>query len=328
MLNEIQEYAEYTSPVKDMQVMRLMPNLFMKDNKLRGLVRAITVVARAELEHVGYFEATMEQQRELIDEVIGRLRQWCGFESAVCAEEKSDTCRSWLEQYYKEIIEPMGKAGTLTWAEVVKKKAKQFELTIVGSINKTSKTDTRLAIYYEKIVANAIYLGPLKRYYLVCREGAEEALENNGKKLRVYGKGCKKWDCEKADNVLRLVSAYLLKQRLTGTKANHVNMTDLGYWAQHKKICDSEYYHTKDNVIQYKKKPIYSFETIKESVTKIVVNPLYLADFDFQLVDEDEFAGAAPGYTWFADLGAGKSLKKEARYEKMKRKVRDREVLS
>ena len=53
MLNEIQEYAEYTSPVKDMQVMRLMPNLFMKDNKLRGLVRAITVVARAELEHVG-----------------------------------------------------------------------------------------------------------------------------------------------------------------------------------------------------------------------------------------------------------------------------------
>ena len=53
MLNEIQEYAEYTSPVKDMQVMRLMPNLFMKDNKLRGLVRAITVVARAELEHAG-----------------------------------------------------------------------------------------------------------------------------------------------------------------------------------------------------------------------------------------------------------------------------------
>ena len=332
MLNEIQEYTEYTSAIKDMPVLRLMPDLFMEKNKLRGLVRAMTVVARAELERVGYFEASLEEQSGLIVSVISALRQWCGFAETV-GTELGPGCNEvgWLEQYYKKVIEVTERSGLLSWEEVVKKKARQFETTIVGAINKTSEADTMLSISYEKIVANAVYLGPLKRYYLVCREGAEEALESNGSKLRIYGKNRKQKDCEKADNVLRLVAAYLLKQRLTGTEANQVNMTDLGYWAQNKKVCDSEYFRSvnkgKEYGIQYKKKRIYSSETIKKNITKIVVNPQYLADFDFQLVEEEAFDVVAPGYTFFSDFGAGMPLKKDVRYEKRKRKNRDKEVL-
>ena len=332
MLNEIREYTEYTSAIEDMPVLRLMPELFMEKNKLRGLVRAMTVVARAELERVGYFEAPLEQQRELIEGVIAKLRQWCGFGEDVQNNlEQDEAADAWLKCYYEKAIEPLGRPGTLSWAEVVKKKEKQFETTIVGAVNKSSETDTMLAISYEKVVANAVHIGPLKRYYLVCREGAEEALESNGNKLRVYGKKRKQKDCEKADNVLRLVAAYLLKQRLTGTEANQVNMTDLGYWAQNKKVCDSEYFRSvnkgKEYGIQYKKKRIYSSETIKKNITKIVVNPQYLADFDFQLVEEEEFAGVASGYTFFSDFGAGKPLQKEMRYDKTKRKERDKDVL-
>ena len=331
MLNEIQEYVEYTSDVDELKTFRLIPELFAEKKKLRGLVRAMTVVARKELERVGYFDIALDtaKQQEKIKEVKKALRQWSGFDT-------TDSEHGWLECYYNNYYNKVRKQskkpswlkdGELpTWEEVVKKMSKQYDTTIVKSMNKDwgGKSDTMLAGTYEKIIANAVYLGPLKRYYLVCKRGAEEALEYNGNHLNVSGK--KKKDYDRADNALRLVAAYLLKKRLTGTTENQVNMTDLGYWAQNNNICESKYYFTKKDEkeygISYGGKLLYSWETVKKNISKIVVNPEFLKDFDFKLVEETEFNSKKmeeEGYTYYSDLGAGYALQKNTEYEPLEK---------
>lgn len=329
MLNEIQEYAEYTSDVSELSTFRLIPELFTEEKKLRGIIRAMTVVARAELEREGYFDTALDTaaQRKIIEKVKEALRRWSGFDT-------TDSEHGWLECYYnnyynkirKQSIEKPSwlKDGEMpTWEEVVKKTSKQYNTAIVESLDKDwrAKSDTMLAGSYEKIIASAVYLGPLKRYYLVCKKGAEEALEHNGNRLSLSGENKK--NSEKADNALRLIAAYLLKQRLTGAQANQVNMTDLGYWAQNKNICESKYYITKkkgkEYEINYKGNQLFFRDTVKKNITKIVMNSQYMKDFDFKLVEESEFDSIEEGYTYFSDLGAGHALQQDKEYEPLEK---------
>ena len=85
MLNEIKEYEEYTSEIKKNSVVRLQPSHFGKSEngmvKAAGMIRAMTVVARAELERAGYFEPSLEaeDQKKIIQEVKEALGKWSGF---------------------------------------------------------------------------------------------------------------------------------------------------------------------------------------------------------------------------------------------------------
>lgn len=318
MLNEIQEYKEYTSDISELSTFRLIPEIFVREkgkdiDLMMGLPRAETVIARAELERVGYFETQLDakEQREKIEEVIDTLRQWSGFDTP-------DTVTGWLGHYYNKAVE--GRPGLPTWKEAAEKMGKQYNTTIVQAMKRSwnNPSNTMKTAYYEKIVANAVYLGPLKRYYLVHKIENMKKLKYNGNKIDLS----KPKQSEKMDNALRLVAAYLLGQRLGKMKESQVNWQDLGHWAQTKTICKNDGYFKQ---ITYgeknNSKPLYQGLVLPKgiNIAKIVVNPEFLKDFDFKLVEESEFNGVSEGYTYYSDLGAGYALQKNKEYEPLEK---------
>lgn len=313
MLNEIKAFDEYTCELSSGNICRLNEEVLKNKNHLNGMTGAMTVIARAELDNRGYFQASESEQRDIIEQVIECLREWVGF-----ADESTKMITSycnWFKKYYESRIIPLDTSEDKTqikpWEKIKKEKKNGYEDVLV---NTTCDVDenSNIKITYERIVADAIFFGPLHRYYLVFKEEAINSLTNNKKQMDPK----KKKSGEKIENALKLISLYLLKRAYTGNTANVINNADLANWAQcytifHDGCAGKKGYF---NGIKYNENPLFSNMTVAGNVSKLIVNPNFLSDFDFRIVLENDFEGVSDGYVFYSDLGAGFPLARNKRY--------------
>lgn len=316
MLNEIKAFEEYTCDLSTKKACRLNEIVFKNKNNLNGLSGAMTVIARGELGLRGYFQASEDKQGEIIKQVIECLREWVGF-----AEDSSEIItkyNGWLKRYYEERIISLdnskGKTQIKPWDRIKKDKQKQYEAVLINT-SCDVKEHSNLAITYERIVADAIFLGPLKRYYLVFRTGAISSLTKNKKPMDPK----KPKNGEQIENTLKLISAYLIKKRYTGNNANVVNNADLANWAQCYNIFHDGCVNKKKNGyfdgIMYKNDPVFTHSiTVANNRAKIIVNSDYIKDFDFKIVPEGEFSGVEEDYVFYSDNGCGVPLELNKEY--------------
>lgn len=302
MLDEIRAYEECTCDLTKNKACRLNADVLKSKNHLNGLVGAMTIIARYELDSRGYFCGDAHNQTEIIEEVKKCLRQWVGF--ADDSDCDVSYYKDWFKEFYIDKVLPLDqsddKSEIKPWDRIVVDKKKQFEASLITTdeVNENSY----IQITYERIIADAIYLGPLKKYYLVFKKQAFDSLQYNGKRIDLSKKKAK----EKMDGTLKLIAAYLLKKNYTGNQFNIINSADLANWAQCYSIFKdkNDYFKT----ITYGKACIFENRTVTKNISKIAINQDFLEDFDFKIVTEDGLANISEEYMVCVDGGSGVSL--------------------
>jgi len=323
MLDEKLEYSEYTTPLKDDSVPRLKPDCFVsKYSKkeqsratLLGLWRCLTIIARHFLfDEFQYQNAvTPEQQTEIISKVTFALKSWCGF---LQEGEKSDyEFNGWLETYYKTyIMVEKYEKGLPSWEDIKSKKTKAYALPVFTknvTADPSALTTVSNAVNYERVIAKAINEGPLRTYYLTYRKDfANQTTYKTTKENKLTGEQETQYDplsgsgaiaLKSRNQLLKLVSAYLIEKEKTGNDFVIVNLTDFSNWTQQK--VDSAYLSKR---FVYKDKPVFKFSLVNGNVQKLQVNPEYLEEYDFKLV-EDKNISLPDNYLLLEDTVAGKN---------------------
>ena len=100
-------------------------------------------------------------------------------------------------------------------------KNKNFSKSLFGGLNEKGDTPFR-AITYDRVIANALLAGKLRRYYLVC----DDDLFREKKIL----KGTRKLLATDADMVLKMTAEYLLQRRRTAQEFTETNDSNLMNW--------------------------------------------------------------------------------------------------
>lgn len=304
MLNEIKEYEEYTCDLCSNDTVRFVPEIFKWKNRMSGLGRAMTIIARKELTDRGYFlDCTDNSKENIRNNVRQVLIEWLGFDNE--NEEKTSNYNSWLKEYYISNIENSNDDTPIkTWSDFEKKK-KQYSQKMFDK--KITEQNTMLAITYDKVIADAIFWGSLREYYLVCKVGYEKGLTKNGKIINTTSSVGEK----RIESVLKLISAYLVKKTYTGNVANLVSKTELAHWTRNKSIFKGGYFKG----IRYKGNDLVTNKTIANNSSKIIIFQEYLDDYDFHLVAREEFESVSEGYVFFSDYGAAFPLQLGKYYE-------------
>lgn len=192
------------------------------------------------------------------------------------------------------------------------------------NLNRIEKNDFK-RVTYEKIIADAICAGPLKRRYLVCRKEDLSAIGyESSKGIRYpFTKGKKKngesrWSeptKKKADLIRKIVSAYLLEQNSRNVDgliegSAPVNLTDIANWLTGSNGIDSLKRYTVEG------RPLIATEPI-DNVAVVKIDSQWMKDCDWKVIEEDqldEFLTACPEGTFYSDHGSGEYLKKNVRY--------------
>ena len=306
MLNEIKEYEELTGAISSGVACRLNVEVFKRKDRMSGLGRAMTIIARYELEKREYFTAPKEKQKVIVEEVVQCLKEWIGFAES---DNELTAYNSWLKRYYTEIILPLSEDAKAIkpWEKIEKEKKKQYAGKLMDPTRDVSDYSNK-KISYEQVIADAVYYGPLKRYYMVFHPEVLQSLTKNGKAMDYK----KKKNREQLENLLRLVAAYLIKKSYTSNEENIVGFADVANWAQCYAVFKQASGYFKE--IRYEKELVLETKTIAGNETKIILNKGFLEDFGFKVVEEHCFSAPENGYTFIADMGAGQPLAYEARY--------------
>lgn len=309
MLDEIREYQEYTCNPLAKEGIRLNPKILFDKGHFNGLGRALTTIAREELDKRGYF-GLQDEDFTIVDAVICALKEWLGFIQE--GEETISQYNSWMKKYYNAHKED----ASVEWDKFVKSRKSQYGKGLFTEKTLPEKTlpekDTKLEVTYDKVVADAIYQGPLKRYYLICKKGFEQDLYKKSKNDFVKQLNPKlATDSRLIDNVLRLICVYLIKKEYTGNTSNNVNLTDVAHWAQNKSINHGGYY---DGLKYKKRKNLILSKTIGKNYTKKSLCKDFMETYDFKIIEASEFSGIEEGYTFFSDQGAGIPLAENKLY--------------
>ena len=173
---------------------------------------------------------------------------------------------------------------------------------------------------YDKIVADAITEGPLKRYYLVCsNQGLSQITYQTGKKTtHPFSREEHKWSeptKKKADLLMKTIAAVLLEQR--ARKADHpykgfvpVNRTNIANWLASSSGTDSLSKYRID------KNPFLKAESF-DNVSAFEIDSDWMSSCGWMVVAEeelDQYLKEHPKADFYSDFGAGKYLRKNERY--------------
>ena len=193
---------------------------------------------------------------------------------------------------------------------------------------KTEKNDFK-KIMYDKIIADAIVSGPLKRYYLVCRNAdfseivyesvskdkttvtARQLFTKSKMKKGEFSEPTKK----KADLIMKTIAAFLLEQEFRDTDCLYdgfvpVNLTDIANWLAGSSgtgILKS---------FRIKSRPLFKFEDI-DNVAAISIDAEWMNSCGWRIISEeclDSFLSAYPDADFYSDFGAGQFMRKGVRY--------------
>lgn len=192
------------------------------------------------------------------------------------------------------------------------------------NLNRAEKNDFK-RVTYEKIIADAICAGPLRRRYLVCEKEDLAFIGYESAKKRTYpfSKGNRKngtnlWSeptKKKADLIRKIVSAYLLEQKSRKAEGvveggAPVNLTDIANWLAGNTGVDSLSKYTIEG------RPLIVSDSI-DNVAVIGIDPQWMKTCGWQVIEEDQldkYLTDHPEGIFYSDHGSGDYLKKNVRY--------------
>ena len=324
MLDEIKEYEEYVSMPGGALLKN--PRLLSSDisaAKFIGLVRPLTIIARKVLyDDLNYANRHSEAEiKEAVAETTDALRVWLGFDpAAMDRADIPDITPGWFKKFFLRHL----KNDEAAWEKVATVKEKMFSGNMISQVAGTKKgsqakggssENTYNAVTYQRIIADAVYEGALRRKYLVCKKGFADTITYAGKSLKGRKlKSSRDADMPHTDLVLKYIAAYLMTLEKMGKKEEFVffKKIDLYNWIQ----CASVYKNDKTkfsySFFEYASpkspvKPQKLFDLLKfTNVAKYSINQDFLREFDFRL--EDDVSGLSDEYTFFSDGGSGYPL--------------------
>lgn len=306
MLDELIEFKQYTGTIANS---RFDVDTAGKKGRFVGLDRPLSIIARYELERLGFFDESSADMSDeelletMLPKVVTALKSWLGFES-----DSSYAYDMWFMKYFKKLYaDAEGKKQAELYWDEFQESSKKMDITLFGFVN--SEENYLLSSTYQKVIAEAVLRGPLKKYYLVCKPGFADELSKHSADGNLKPFNLKnKTDLALAENFLRLICAYLIEKNRTGQEWCHISNADLSHWARCFQISKNpQAYFEK---IKYGGDSIVSCGTVARSYAQRYISPEYLAAYDFQVVEADSFdASLYPGYVRYEDQGAGKPLK-------------------
>ena len=187
---------------------------------------------------------------------------------------------------------------------------------------RTEKNDFK-KISYDRIIADAIAAGPLRRFYLVCENADFSGISVKTEKRTSYPftkkKECSEWSgktMQKADLIMKTVAAFLLEQEARNSDNPYgsiapVNLTDISNWMTGKTGTDTL------KSFEIKPKPLVTFDKSIKNVTAIGLNAEWMQHCGWKIVPEeslDDYLVDHPDATFYSDFGAGNCLRKGIRY--------------
>lgn len=280
MLNEIGEFEQYTAP----QANRLKYYTLIKGN-FSGLERAMTIIARRVIFGLN------DEPRRTVEEARDCLKIWLGFKTA----ENPLVPTGWLPAYIGN-LNPQTETVNKRLEELRKKDA-AFD----RSVFRLTEREFR-AITYDRVIANALIFGKLRRYYLVCNFKADDDVFKSSGILSKRKKS-------RRDLALKLTAFYLLQRRLTAQEWVPFNRMNFMNWL----TSATKPENWKLDEFKFREKPL--FEKINVTPLKVVklnVNSNWLENFS--VAEESELPENFGGI-FFSDTAAVEPLAENRRYQ-------------
>ena len=320
MLNEIEEYNEYTT--KDIfeknkkASPRLVPNVFVqKSGKERfiGLERVLEIIARYELFEKSNYGSLSKKMEKLdaIKNTKDSLEKWFG---------------GWLKKYYEEYIKT-DKLPEEWWEKVSGAKMSQFKNELFP-INKEEieqgRKNTARDLTYEKIISNALIKGPLTEYVLVLKDGWYAEIYKDSDKLVAEGVSDSEIGTRTRNDlnhILRGISAYLLAKEYDKkcTEINNryqvVRKVDLANWDQTSDIYKNggAFFDKYCFQINNKYVPMFLRAEGFSGYSKMCVNEEFMKEYRVRIVPKNELEqiiNSEENLVCYEDLGSMFPLKK------------------
>ena len=184
-------------------------------------------------------------------------------------------------------------------------KNKNFSKNLFGSLTAAGDIPFR-AITYDRIIANALLAGKLRRYYLTC----DEELFQTKKIL----KGSKKLSATDEDMVLKMTAEYLLQRQYTSQEFTETNDSNIMNWvtgARKPENFDRESYvlaETSENIFEVRKVNLSGINALK-----IKLNPHWVNHFRL-IEDGTEGTDSILERIFFSDAGSSEPLRRGVKY--------------
>lgn len=296
MLNEWIELQQYTfAPECDDGI---KPRLNHRNicNKLSGIERAMTVIAR----YCYYHHAPERPAAQRIALAEAVLKSWCGGESE-CPDGFTQL-QNWLPRYIEQILliqvadSPVSVSRLRKALTALQSKQTEFDrkflLPYISDDEANRWINDYKKITYDSIIANAIAQGPLENRVMVCR----------GDLFRPIRKARGNLLASDRDRIQKLLAAFLLGRTNPDQEFAAINKTDIANWCEGDPKLDGDDYEK----YLYGNEPLFVMKTLGSSVVKLRVAGGYLAESGLALYTERELADLdLTGCTVFEDKGAG-----------------------
>lgn len=290
MLNEWIELQQYTF---DLESGTCKPRLNYRNicNKLSGMERAMTVVAR-----FGYYHAGAQEPIAFTRQL---LKTWCG--ASEDCPSGFEQLRCWLPRYIEKVlIAPRQASGTsvsrleAALEDLSKKKTefgKKLMIPYISDEEASRWVNDYKKITYDGILAAAIEQGPLQNRLLVCRSDLFAPIRKRRGRLLPADR----------DRISKLLAAFLLGRTNELQEYAVINKSDIANW------CEDDPKLDKDDYDKYffGDEPLFSVKQVGSNVVKLTVAQGYLALCAPALCPEGELTADVIAY---ADLGAGRSF--------------------
>ena len=211
-----------------------------------------------------------------------------------------------LNEFKKYGNEPPQILATVNALAELKNKNKVFSKSVFGSLTSEGKIPFR-AITYDRIIANALLAGKLRRFYLVCDEELFET-----KKIL---KGAKRLSANNKDMILKMTAEYLLKRRNSPqlfTETNDLNMVNWLAVDKKPENFDREKYRlavSGENIFDVQKVNLDGI-----NATKFKLHPDWTKHFRL-VEDTGDNLEEKLGRIFFSDAGSSEKLKECVRYD-------------
>lgn len=175
-------------------------------------------------------------------------------------------------------------------------------------------------VSYDRIAADAVVQGPLKRYYLVCGKADFAPIKYRSKKKETspFAGEWTGWTDKtekKADLILKTTAACILefkRKKGEGILTEHVpiNQVDVINWT----VTSQDFDHLKDYFID--NRPLVEIENYGNACS-CRMDPQWMEECEWDVIPEealDSYLEENPKAVFFSDQGSGKYLKRYTRY--------------
>lgn len=261
------------------------------------------------------FEVFLEKdKREALMDKAKRLELFCK-ELGEDEKQRKKSINHFSPVYniMKALVVLIGRYGSLNYNK------EMFNLNLA----RVDKNDFK-KIMYDKIIADAITAGPLKRYYLVCDHADFSQIRVKTAKKTTYPfqktdrQG--RWSMpttNKADLIMKTIAAFLLEQEFRNAENTYegqvpVVLTDIANWlAGNTKVEKKEL-----EKFGIESGPLFTLDLI-DNVATIGIDTEWMKSCGWRVIPEDQlddYLSGHPDAVFYRDDGAGQFLQKGVRY--------------